>query len=117
MAHHLLAKGLEAATLCPLAEAVGTNDRMLLYYFADRDELLSATLEHIAARLAERLDALVPADVRGPLAQLLADVWTELTSAEIKPYMDIWLNLSARACGGHEPYRRVAGAIADTFLT
>ena len=116
MADHLLAKGLEAATLRPLAEAVGTSDRMLLYYFADRDELLSATLEHIAVRLAARLDALVPGDVRRPLAQLLAEVWPELTSDELKPYMDIWLNLSARACGGHEPYRRIAGAIADTFL-
>ena len=49
MADHVLAEGLAAATLRPLAAAAGTSDRMLLYYFADKDELLTATLARISA--------------------------------------------------------------------
>ena len=40
MADYVLSEGLGAATLRPLAAAAGTSDRMLLYYFADKDELL-----------------------------------------------------------------------------
>ena len=40
MADHVLSEGLAAGTLRPLAAAAGTSDRMLLYYFADKDELL-----------------------------------------------------------------------------
>ena len=39
MTDHILLKGLAGATLRPLAAAAGTSDRMLLYYFADRDEI------------------------------------------------------------------------------
>ena len=41
MAAHLLAHGLEGANLRPLARAAGTSDRMLLYYFADKEELFA----------------------------------------------------------------------------
>jgi AcrR family transcriptional regulator len=116
MADHLLAHGLEAATLRQLAQAAGTSDRMLLYYFNDRDELLSATLERIAARLATKLDALVPPGARRPFVQLLADVRTALASGELMPYMDIWLSLSARSRSHPTPHMAIAGAIADRFL-
>jgi AcrR family transcriptional regulator len=116
MADYLLENGLEAATLRPLAEAAGTSDRMLLYYFVDRDELLSATLERIAARLAAKLDAIVPLAERRPFGPLLLEVRTALQSEELKPYMDIWLNVSARACTNPLPYRRIAGTILDGFL-
>jgi AcrR family transcriptional regulator len=116
MANYLLAHGLEAATLRQLAEAAGTSDRMLLYYFSDRDELLSATLERIAARLSARLDVIIPPGERRPFAALLLDVRTALQSEELAPYMDIWLNLSAGACGNRAPHSRIAGAIADRFL-
>lgn len=116
MADYLLAHGLGAATLRQLAEAASTSDRMLLYYFSDRDELLSATLERIAARLATRLDTIVPLGERRPFAALLLDVRTALQSEELKPYMDIWLNLSAGACGNRAPHSQIACAIADRFL-
>ena len=37
LADHVLADGLLHASLRPLAKAVGTSDRMLLYYFKDKD--------------------------------------------------------------------------------
>lgn len=116
MADYLLEEGLEAATLRPLAAAAGTSDRMLLYYFVDRDELMSVTLQRIASRLAAHLDKLVPSGQRRPFAELLTEVRNALRSNELRPYMNIWLDLSARASGGCQPYHAVAGIIADGFL-
>ena len=62
LADHVLAHGLVSASLRPLAKAAGTSDRMLLYYFADKSELLAATLQRIAERspaTTEELAAIV----------------------------------------------------------
>ena len=56
LADHILADGLLNASLRPLAKAVGTSDRMLLYYFKDKDELIEAVLDHIAARITVILE-------------------------------------------------------------
>ena len=57
LADHMLAHGLIGSSLRPLAKAAGTSDRMLLYYFRDKEELLAATSQLIAARMTMMLAA------------------------------------------------------------
>ena len=116
MADHILLEGLGAATLRPLAAAAGTSDRMLLYYFADKDELLTATLARIAARMTAQLDDAIPIGPLRSFPALLAEVWTALSSESLKPFMHVWLDLAAGAARGLQPHRDVAGEIADGFL-
>lgn len=116
MADHLLREGLAGASLRPLAAAAGTSDRMLLYYFADKDELLSATLEHVASRLARLLDAAGQGRTPLPFPTLLAEVWASVRTPDLQPYMGLWLELAASAARGQEPQRAIAGRIADGFL-
>ena len=114
MADYLLAEGLAGATLRPLAAAAGTSDRMLLYYFSDKDELLTAILERIAARILAALNDIIAP--RRPFMALLNDVWTVLGSPQYRPYMEIWYDLAASAARGLEPHRKVSGVIADGYL-
>jgi AcrR family transcriptional regulator len=114
MADHILSVGLAGATLRPLAAVAGTSDRMLLYYFADKDELLTAILERIAGRLLTDLTETVAS--RRPFAILLKDVWAVLNSVQHRPYMKIWYDLASGAARGLEPHRKVAGVIADAYL-
>ena len=116
MADHLLSEGLGGATLRPLAAAAGTSDRMLLYYFADKDELLGATLDRIAARMIAQLDRAIPAEPCRPFAVLLAQVWAAVASEGLQTFMHVWLDLAAGAARGVRPHREIAGAIADGFL-
>lgn len=119
LADHLLAEGLAGASLRPLAAAAGTSDRMLLYYFTDKDELLAQALGRVAERLAHLLDADLAAPPGAPALpypELLAQVWTAVRGAALRPYMRLWLDLAARAARGDEPYRAIAGGIADGFL-
>src|SRR5271168_597642 len=87
MADHILLEGLGAATLRPLAAAAGTSDRMLLYYFADKDELLSATLHRVAARMTTQLDEAVPVGRLRSFPVLLEEVWAAFASRGVKPFM------------------------------
>lgn len=114
MAEHLLKHGLSGSPLRGLAAAASTSDRMLLYYFADKDELLTSLLEHVAAQLARLLDA---GDQDGPLAyaDLLARLWSAARAAKFRPYMLLFLELAAAAGRGQEPHRTAAGRIARGF--
>ncbi len=116
MADHLLAQGLGAATLRPLAAAAGISDRMLLYYFADKEEILAATLTRIAARMIAELDHAVPPARRRAFPALLKEVWAALESESLAQYMHLWLDLAASAARGQRPHRDIAGVIADGFL-
>ena len=116
MADHVLAEGLGAATLRPLAAAAGTSDRMLLYYFAHKDEILTATLDRIAARMIVELNQAIPAKPQQAFNALLRQAWTALASERLKLFMPVWLDLAAGAARGLQPHRDIAGRIADGFL-
>jgi len=116
MADHVLSEGLGAATLRPLAAAAGTSDRMLLYYFTDKNELLGATLASVATRMIVELDDAVPVGALRPFGVLLQEVWTAMASERLQPFMPLWLDLAGGAARGMQPHRDISGEIADGFL-
>lgn len=116
LADFVLDHGLEAASLRPMARAAGTSDRMLIYHFTDKDTLIAATLDRIAARLVAYLDQQrapqpLPADV---LQSKLLDF--ALDDA-IWPYMRLWLQIAARAAQGTAFYKAVGGQLGQGFIT
>ncbi|WP_304172000.1 TetR/AcrR family transcriptional regulator [Phenylobacterium aquaticum] len=114
MADHLLAEGLAGASLRPLAKAAGISDRMLLYYFADKEEVLSLTLLTIAGRLQGDLAA-VSSEPVSPRA-LAPVLWGVLQGPSMKPVMALWLELAAAAARGQEPFVRIGTQIGEGFL-
>jgi AcrR family transcriptional regulator len=116
MAEHVLRHGLGNASLRRLAAAAGTSDRMLLYYFADKDELVTALLAHLAARLRDRLEAGGGSGAAKPFSLLLTEIWGAIRDPDLQPYLKLWIELAGRAARGEEPHRAVAGQIADGLL-
>ena len=114
MADHLLVHGLAGASLRPLAKAAGISDRMLLYYFADKEEVLVETLMVVAGRLQAELGAAAP-DARAP-SELAPALWSVLQGPQMKPAMALWLEISAAAVRGQAPFVEIAAQIAEGFL-
>lgn len=114
MADHLLQHGFAEFTLRSLGVATGTSDRMLLHYFADKDELLTATLALVAERLLANLRSLQPGKMNEQ--ELIGFLAGLLKSPEIVPYTNLWLELTSVAIRAGEPYRTTAAQIAVTFL-
>jgi AcrR family transcriptional regulator len=117
MVDHVLSEGMQGATLRPLAAAAGTSDRMLLYYFTDKDELIGVVLERVSAKIRDELEIAIPVGKPQPFDILLQQVWAVLSSQHLKPYMDIWLDLVLGAARDVQPYRKVASAILDGYLS
>lgn len=114
LADHVLTHGLAGSSLRPLAKAAGISDRMLLYHFADKAAVVTATLEVVAARLtalmAERTDA-----ARLPLDALRRELAAFLLDDRLWPYMQLWLEVASRAA--RDPfYRAVGERIGRGFL-
>jgi AcrR family transcriptional regulator len=105
IADHMLQHGLAPSSLRALAQAAGTSDRMLLYYFADKDDLFTAALHTIFLRIAAVLAEVAPPGPPMPAPALLQDLAAVCRSAALRPFMQVWL------------FRRVAGQIAEFFKT
>lgn len=115
LADHLLEQGLEAASLRVLARAAGTSDRMLLYYFADKDALIAAVLAHIAERLTLQLGEIAAPQPLAPEA-LRAHLAPALLDDRFWPTMRLWLGIAARAAHGEPPYAQVGEQLGRGFL-
>ena len=116
MAGHVLAHGVQAASLRPLAAAAGTSDRMLIYHFGSRERLLGEVLEHIAVGLATRLTAAFDAaGARGP-AGFLDAAQGILAEDDTRAALRIWLELLSLPPEQRAPFEPIARAIADGFL-
>jgi AcrR family transcriptional regulator len=117
IADHMLQHGLAPSSLRALAQAAGTSDRMLLYYFADKDDLFTAALHTIFLRIAAVLAEVAPPGPPMPAPALLQDLAAVCRSAALRPFMQVWLELAVLAARGEQPFRRVAGQIAEFFKT
>jgi AcrR family transcriptional regulator len=115
LADHVLAHGLIASSLRPLAKAAQTSDRMLLYYFTDKAEIIAATLEVIATRMLGEMSAKV-APTPLPFDALLRHLSAALLTPEFWPYMRVWLEIASRAAGDDPLYTGIGAQIGRGFL-
>jgi AcrR family transcriptional regulator len=110
VADHLLVEGLGDSGLRALARAAGTSDRMLLYYFRDKAEVLEAALDLVAERALAALDAEGPGG-RVSEAELLGRLAATLHDPRWGAPNRLWIEVSARATRGEEPWRSAAGRL------
>ena len=83
---YVLEHGVADLTLRDLAAAVGSNNRMLIYYFGSRDELIHTALESAAGRfplMAALFDVLD--DAANPPAARLHSAWDLIGAQENLP--------------------------------
>jgi AcrR family transcriptional regulator len=115
LADHILSHGLAASSLRALGKAAGTSDRMLLYYFSDKAELIAAAMENIAARVVALMEAQGPPVPRSADA-LWQDVSMMILSDDLWPFMRVWLETATLSAQGDAMTRSIGGAIGRGFL-
>lgn len=114
VADHLLASGLKNASLRQLATAVGMSDRMLLHYFATKEELLTAALNLITVRMVAILESARSDPM--PFGALLPHLVGMMQDPYIRPYLRLFLELVALAANDEETYGTLSRHIYDDFL-
>lgn len=107
---YVLRNGMAGMSLRPLAEAVGSSPRVLLYLFGSKDGLVQALLRRSRTEELELL-AQVRADGGGPV-ELVARLWEWLAAPERRDLLRLWAEGYARALV--EPDGPWAGFAAQT---
>jgi AcrR family transcriptional regulator len=83
-ADYVLERGLTGLSLRPLAKALGTSTRMLLYDFGSKEQLIHDVL----AEIRRREEGLLEADVH-----TLDDVWAWLSAPEREPFLRLFFQI------------------------
>jgi AcrR family transcriptional regulator len=109
---HVLQHGLIGLTLRPLAAAVGTSDRMLVYHFTSRDALVSAVVAKANERAVREVEALPgAASVRSGVNRL----WAAYQTQPLSRCLDVYCQAAATGLIGREPYLSDARASNEVW--
>jgi len=117
-ADYVLEHGLAGLSLRPLASALGTSTRMLLYDFASKEELVMAVLAEVRRREARMLADYVSTTGRsGP--ELLQAVWDWASHADRAPFMrlffEVYIDAMAHPGGRSERAQAMVTEWLDQF--
>jgi AcrR family transcriptional regulator len=88
----VLEHGLADLSLRPLAQAIGSSPRVLLYLFESKDGLVR---ELLARARQEELAAIQ--GIEGDLEAVTATLWEWLAAPEHRPLLVLWLEAFARS--------------------
>jgi AcrR family transcriptional regulator len=92
-ADYVLERGLSGLSLRPLAKALGTSTRMLLYDFDTKEQLI----HEILVEIRRREESLLEAEVR-----TLDDVWRWIAAPEREPFLRLFFEIYVGALGSKE---------------
>ena len=108
----VLAEGLDALSLRPAAARLGTSDRMLLYYYGTKAELVEDVLRRIAERFSTYLQS-TTRNNRIPPQNMVGHTANAMTTEEGRPFLQLWLEIAARAGRGDPAFKDIAMTIGE----
>jgi AcrR family transcriptional regulator len=103
-ADYVLEHGLIELSLRPLAKALGTSDRMLLYHFESKDDLVATILRTTSERSVRRLRAVPDSP---SLRQAVLDLWRLISTGSQQASLRLYVEAAALGLFGREPYASV----------
>lgn len=92
---YVLDHGLTGLSLRPLAEAIGSSPRVLLFLFGSKDGLVRALLARARGEELEQLER-VRRDPGADILELAAGVWQWLVAPEHRGLLVLWTESYAR---------------------
>jgi AcrR family transcriptional regulator len=98
---YALEHGLIGLSLRPLAEALGTSDRMLLYHFRDKDDLVTTIVRTSTTRSVAAIESL-PAGT--DLRRAVLDLWRTVSTEPLERCQRLYVEAAAIGLFGREPY-------------
>ena len=110
---YALKTGLIGLSLRPLAASLGTSDRMLLYHFGTKDDLVAAILRDSNDRSVDAITALDPST---DLRTAVHDLWSVVRSPELEPCSRLYVEAAALGLLGREPYAGVVREANDRWM-
>jgi len=119
VAAYVLERGFADLSLRPLAEAVESSPRMLLYHFGSKEGMVTAVLRSIRQRQLSVFDRLRRSELTTPAAVCKA-AWAYMSQPNLEPMLKLFFETYALALRKPEAFPGfLEGAVEDwlTFLS
>lgn len=107
--------GLSRLTFGSLAMRLGISDRMVVYYFPRKDDLIREVLVSMGLRLQETLAEAFTEPATDHLA-LVAAAWPVLARPASDPIFALFFEAMGLAASGREPYTALMPGLVDAWL-
>lgn len=112
--HYALEHGLIGLSLRPLAAALGTSDRMLIYHFGSKDALVATVLD-ASCELSVRSIRDLPASPS--VRQAVLDLWKAYEDPQLLRCQRLYVEAAALGLFGREPYATSVRVSNDVWLS
>jgi AcrR family transcriptional regulator len=107
--------GLSQLTYGRVAKRLGINDRIVVYYFPTKDDLITQVLVSIGTRLQESLSQAFTAPAADHL-ELARSAWPILAHREVDPIFALFFEANGLAAAGREPYRSLISGLVEAWI-
>jgi AcrR family transcriptional regulator len=108
--------GLSQLSFGRVAKRLGISDRIVVYYFPTKDDLVSAVLMSLGVSLQQTLATAFDTKVTGH-RELARRAWPLLARPETDPVFALFFEANGLAASGREPYTTVVTQLVDAWVT
>lgn len=107
--------GLSQLTFGRVAKHLGISDRIVVYYFPSKDELITEVLGTLAVRLQDSLALALGAPVADH-RELAQATWGALARVEVDPVFALFLEAMGLAAAGREPFQTIVPTLVELWI-
>lgn len=107
--------GLSQLTFGRLAKRLGINDRMIVYYFPTKEDLVGEIIVSMGLQLQATLADAFTTPAANHL-ELLKAAWPVLARVEVDPIFALFFEANGLAATGRDPYRTLVPMLVETWI-
>lgn len=108
-------EGLHRLSFGRVAARARTSDRVVVYYFPTKDDLVTAVLGRVGEQLLGMLAPVLGDVVVADHHELARTVWSAVGSAGSEPLVSVYVEALGLAAAGTAPYTTAAPAVVDAW--
>lgn len=108
-------EGVSQLTFGRLAKRLGISDRVIVYYFPTKDDLISEVLVGLGVELQAALAPVFASKVADHV-EMLRVAWPVVARDEVDPVFALFFEASGLAAAGCEPYRSLVPRLVEGWI-
>ena len=108
--------GLSQLTYGRVAKQLGISDRVVVYYFPSKEDLVGEVLMGVGIQLQQALEPAFRSPAKDHL-QLVRAAWPVMARAEADAVFSLFLEATGLAASGREPYRTLVPQLVEAWIT
>ncbi len=108
--------GLSQLTYGRVARKLGISDRVVVYYFPSKEDLVGEVLVGVGMQLQQALEPAFRSPAKDHL-QLVKAAWPVMARAEADAVFSLFLEAIGLAASGREPFHTLVPQLVEAWIT